>query len=406
MTTPRTASTLVLCSSHPRPVVRTLAALSILAASLLPPGCHRHPGTLAALPIPGARALGGPGEAPGQFIKPRAIAKDATTLWVVDRSGRIQRLDPETGHCLQFFRLPATTLGFPVNVRVYPSPAGDGAPALWVPDTHFQRVLVFALPPMPTHTPGGPDAPAQEVSPPLLAQFGAAGEGPGQFIYPTDILVLTEPDGQTLNRVWVSEYGGNDRVQIFDASLKPLTAFGHFGAPGEDVARPAQAPPTGDVAFQRPQSMVYDPRSGQVIIADSVNHRLGFFTKDGAWVRWLGGNSTPGGSEPPLAAPPPASGQAPPDAPETSSVSGGTLELKHPRGLKLLDDGTLLVVEFGAARLTRVDLQTGRAIQSWGRAGRGEGELAEPWAVEVIGKRAYVVDALNHRLVTFEMDLK
>ena len=43
----------------------------------------------------------------------------------------------------------------------------------------------------------------------LRTTFGDYGEELGEFIYPTDIA----RDGQ--GRLWVSEYGGNDRIQVF-----------------------------------------------------------------------------------------------------------------------------------------------------------------------------------------------
>jgi len=60
-----------------------------------------------------------------------------------------------------------------------------------------------------------------------------------------------------------------------------------------------------------------------------------------------------------------------------------------------------MVSEFGGGRVQRIDVKTGESLGSWGRAGRGEGELAEPWALAVLGGRTFVVDSANNRLVGF-----
>jgi hypothetical protein len=342
-----------------RPVLRAAwAAILFLAVVAIPACDERHTDDR---PLPSSRQIGRPGDDPGAFVKPRAIASDGSTLWVVDRSGRVQRLDPFTGFCLQILRLPEQTLGFPTGLTIAPSPTGDGRPALWVPDTHYHRVLVYLIPDAPPR-PDPERAPTVEaIDPKPIAQFGRYGSGPGEFTYPTSVAVHTREDGKTIDRVYVTEYGGNDRVQIFDAALKPIGAFGRFGE--------GRSP--GETEFQRPQMVIVQAQPPRLIISDSINHRLGVFQLDGTLERWIDG------------------------------TAGGAMPLRHPRGLRLLDDGTLLIVEFGRNQVRRINLADGTTLNRWGRGGRGPGELAEPWAVEVIGDEAFVVDAMNHRVLEF-----
>jgi DNA-binding beta-propeller fold protein YncE len=184
------------------------------------------------------------GAGPDEVVYPRAIdysAKD-DTFFVVDRLGRVQQID-RGGRYLGEFAMPQTRLGKPVGVTVGP----DGN--LYIPDTHYQRVMVYK----PDGTP--------------VRQWGEAGTGPGQFTYPTDIAFDAK------GNVFVSEYGDGARVQVFDKVGTYLYAFGRFGK--------------GDGEFSRPQSMLIE---GDVVyVTDACNHRIAVFRTDGTFVRNMGG---------------------------------------------------------------------------------------------------------------------
>jgi hypothetical protein len=209
------------------------------------------------------------------------------------------------------------------------------------------------------------------------------------MIFPSGVELQLAPDGRRITRVYVTEFGGNDRVNIFTPSPAPdadgrptftwLSSFGFSAAASE--AR------VTDIAFQRPQtvhmipSRVMAPDLHQrLVVIDSINHRLGLFDLDGTLLRWIG-------------------------------IEGQFL---HPRGLTVLPDQTALLVEFGANRVTHIDLQPlltdpasadasvvepGRILARWGQPGHGVGELAEPWAIAVLGREGFIADAMNHRLV-------
>ena len=271
------------------------------------------------------------GTGPGEVVYPRAITYDscADQFYVIDRTAHVQRLDHD-GHCLRDWQMPEWKLGKPVGASVGP----DGN--LWVPDTHYHRVVVYS-----------PDGK-------MLSTFGSEGFGDGQFELPTDIAF--DDAGGSL-KVFVSEYGGNDRVQVFDAAWHKLYQFGRFG--------------TGDGEFSRPQSILID--HGLVYITDACNHRIVVFKTDGTFVRNMG------------------------------SVGAGLGQFRFPFGLDEDREGHLIVCEFGNNRVQMVDKETGRGLKSWGTAGREPGQLAYPWGVAVDkDDRVVAVDAGNNRLQVFE----
>ncbi|MEO1129731.1 MAG: hypothetical protein AAFX05_08510 [Planctomycetota bacterium] len=325
---------LVLSSSS-----RTRVPFVLLAVLLV--GCDRQPPSGESLP--NAEVIATRGLAPGQCIKPRGIASDGTALWVVDKTDRVQRIEPGVPVTIAF-QLPETTRGNPVGITVGP----DGL--IYVADTHQHRVLVLQPQPGGTAT--------------LKSEFGTYGEGPGQFIYPTDVAIVPGEDGESVGRIYVAEYGGNDRISVFDSAFAYLFSFGAPGA-GEGVE------------FHRPQSIAHDPSSNELIVVDATNHRIGRFDLDGALVAWLGAGGAERGAE------------------------LGSFD--YPWGMEVLPDGRALIAEFGNNRVQLIDLATGDGLGAWGLAGRGVGELASPWAVAVIGRTAYVADSLNHRVQSFRL---
>ncbi len=183
------------------------------------------------------------GNGPGQVVYPRAIAYAQTTdtFFLVDRAAHVQHLDRD-GKCLNNWFMPDFRQGKPVGLAVGP----DGN--LYVPDTHYHRVIVY--------DPSGKE----------LRRWGEKGTGPGQFIYPTDVKFDSK------GHVFVSEYGDNDRIQVFTTEGKLLYSFGKFG--------------TGDGEFSRPQTMVID--NDLIYLTDACNHRLCVFKTDGTFVRAMG----------------------------------------------------------------------------------------------------------------------
>lgn len=322
-------------------------------------------------PLDVLATLGGLGDTPGRFAFPRAIdvSADGRTLWVIDRSARVQRIDPESGRCLAIWKMPESELGKPVGFCVAPGRDEQDRwcdELLYIADTHYHRVMVYR-PPTVTRDELAPGAPLP--APVLVSQFGSYGQEPGQFILPTDIAVLHDAAAQKVERIYVGEYGGNDRITVFGGDHKLLFTFGHYGMGSQH-----EALDPGKVAFARPQSLMIEELDGKqlLIITDSANHRIGRFTLDGQLIGWFG-------------------------APEL--IGDGPGQFRFPFGLASLHDGTALVSEFGGNRIQRIDLRTGEGLGVWGRAGRGDGEVATPWALAVLGRRTYIVDSGNNRVL-------
>jgi len=290
------------------------------------------------------RVLGEPGRAPGQLMYPRGIAAARGQLWVVDKGARVQRIDPATGRGERLFETPKHDNGKPTGLMLAPMPGEAGRLGLYVADTHEHRVLIYDVE-------GGSDEPA-------LA-FGSFGTEGGQFTYPTDIAVLTDDAGK-VQRIYVSEYGGNDRVSVFSPELEFLFAFGTFGVAHEEDNAEHR------VVFDRPQSIAIDPAARELIVADACNHRVGRFTLEGEHLAWFGG--------------------------------GASDLFRYPYGLELLDGRMALITEFGGNRVSVLDLASGEVVRRLGEPGREAGQLASPWGAVVIGNEAFVLDSGNNRI--------
>lgn len=329
-------------------------------------GCGERVATPGA-PIEVRATLGEVGSSPGQFSYPRAmdaqVDDDGEWLWVIDKLGRVQKIDAQTGACAAWWRMPEIVLGKPTGVTVGPaagpgvSDADRGRDVLWTVDTHYHQVLLYD--PLDI----GPST-REAHEPRVLARFGSFGEEPGQFVYPTDVALLRDARGR-VERIYVTEYGGNDRITCLDAEFNVLFTFGEFGS----SASPDQ------IEFNRPQSIGIEAGRGELVIADACNHRIGRFTLDGALIAWIG-------------------------SPETAGSGAG--QFRYPWGLYLPGDGTALVVEQQGARVQHIDLGTGESLGLYGRAGFGPGELVTPWAITMIGTRAYVLDSGNNRIFGFD----
>lgn len=328
-------------------VSRPFQALASMAVALAVAGCGGESGDASGRPLEVVATIGSVGLWPGQFATPRAIDTDGSALWVIDKAARVQKIDAASGEPLVEWKTPRHENGMPVGVTCTTL---AGRRVVMVADTHESRVLVY----------GPGEDPKAEA--PIVAEFGSYGTGPGQFIYPTDVVVVEDPAFGT--RVYVSEYGGDDRVSVFNERFEFQFAFGRFG--------------TGDhpteIEFNRPQSMVFDEVNRELVVVDACNHRIGRFTPDGALIAWIG-------------------------SPESAGAELG--HFKYPYSLALLDDGTALVVEYENGRVQRIDMKTGRGLETYGRPGRGVGELVTPWSIVLIDRTAYVLDTGNNRVQVF-----
>ena len=344
--------------------VRLCGPIVVALAGLLMPGCSRPPP--AGGPLSVLASLGEVGDSPGQFSYPRCLASDGSQLWVIDKQAWVQRVDPRTGECTLGWRMPEFVNGKPCGVSTF-TPSG-GATRVYIADTHYHRVMIYD----PVVNPGKD---TQRGAGRLVASFGTYGEGDGQFVFPTDVAILPTDDGKGVARLYVSEYGGHDRVSVYEPVPGSTPgderdfvfkfAFGRFGSgSGEPVE------------FSRPQSVEIDRAAHELVITDACNHRVGRFTYDGKLIAWIGG-------------------------PDQAGVGVG--QMKFPYGLVLLGDGTAMVAEYGGNRVQRFDLATGASLGIYGQTGRRAGDLATPWGITTIKDRVYILDSGNNRVQVIAM---
>lgn len=129
-------------------------------------------------------------------------------------------------------------------------PAGvayDKAGRLLISDTGNNRLLVFQ-------------------GEKLVAEVGKEGNAPGEFREPRGIAL----DSQ--ERIIVCD-SGNSRIQIFDRELKPIAVFG----------KPSSDDDKSPGTFAGPSGVTTDDRDN-IIVADTHNHRLQIFDRDGKFL--------------------------------------------------------------------------------------------------------------------------
>lgn len=205
---------------------------------------------------------------------------------------------------------------------------------LLVADTHYYRMLVFSL--------DGTRLTDREIG-------GTAGRNPGEFAFVTD--AVADRHGC----YYIGEYGDSDRIQKFAPDGSFLTQWGGTGRDPEK--------------FVRPQSLVVD--GDTLWIADSCNHRIQRYDISEDTPRWM----------------------------ETWGSAGTEPGQYHyPYDLVVLDNGDLLICEYGNQRIQRVS-PDGQPIAVWGSPGFEIGQLYQPWGLVVDSlDRMHVLDSNNHRV--------
>ena len=301
-----------------RVVLRALLALLLVIAI----GCGRT--AAPALPVREAHAWAMPPD--GAVIPaPRSVAIGPNDeVFALDTAGRVLVFDQD-GALLRQWRMPEVAVGKPEGVCVL----SDGR--VVVCDTHYGRLVIF-------------DQQGKE-----LGRIGRTGRGPGEFIYPVGITRDDDDD------IYVCEYGGNDRVQKFNARGEFVLAFGSFG--------------TGPGAFQRPSGIAW--RGGTLYVADAINNRIQAFSGEGKFLGVVGDGTGPA--------------------------------LYYPYGIVIGRDGALYIVEYGAGRLDKIS-PDGRLLGAYGTSGRGDGQLSTPWGLAVDSKmRVRIADTGNRRIVELKL---
>ena len=268
--------------------------------------------------------IGSRGTGLGQFTKPRSLALDRQdNLYVVDMTGRVQKFSPR-GELITSWRMPETDLGKPKGM------CRDAKGDIVVVEPHYQRVNHFA-----------PDGT-------LVEQWGSHGTNVGQLTLPRSAVVDSRGD------IFVSEYTTVDRVQGFSASgHRPIIVFGKPG--------------TGDGEFNRAEGLGVDAQD-RIYVADSCNHRIQIFTRDGKWLKTYG---RPG---------------------------RGLGELSYPYDVQVDRAGRQYVCEFGNSRI-QVFGPNNEPLEIIGGPGSKPGQFNNPWAIALDSHgNLFVADAGNHRV--------
>lgn len=308
-----------------RPTRRAFARACVSALAVTAVGGCGGTGTSTPERVWGIR-----GTKPGWLSKPRVAAFDSDdNLYVADLTDRIQVFDRD-GKFLRHWTMPSLNVDGPSGLTV------DRLGRVLVADTHFYRVIVY------------------DRSGQFLQQIGTGIQGysPGLFGYPTDTAI------DSAGNFYVSEYGDNDRIQVFSPEGQWLRQWGGHGyEPG---------------LFLRPRAMAIDADDA-IYVADSCNHRIQVFDTRGGLVRMWGER----GREP---------GQ-----------------MSYPYDIALGPDGSLYVCEYGNSRVQKFD-RFGRSLGLWGSPGRGPGQLNNPWALAVDSTGAVsAIDSNNHRVQRFRL---
>jgi DNA-binding beta-propeller fold protein YncE len=183
----------------------------------------------------------------------------------------------------------------------------------------------------------------------VVGKHGSQGDQPGQFVYP--VALTQDPNGF----YYVCEYGGGDRVQKFDVEGNLILQFGGFGSE--------------DGEFQRPSGIVW--LNKKVYIADAINNRIQVFSDSGEFLEILG-------------------------APDSLPA------LHYPYDLAKTPDGNLMTVEYGACRITKLDL-TGKILGRFGSPGTDSNQFITPWGLAINKQgNVFVADTGNRRFVELE----
>lgn len=271
------------------------------------------------------KVFGATGLSPGEFSYPRAISVSPVDgcVFVVDKTARVQRFSPDGEYQTQW-RMPEYADGKPTGIYV------DARGLVWVADTHYARVIVS-------------DREGREQF-----RFGSRGEGPGQFIFPTNVVIDRE------GVIYVGEYGENSRISRFSPERKYLGCFADKNS--------------GDAWVERPQALALD-ENGVLWVADACRHRICRYDRNSGKLLSAFG-----------------------------SAGSGLSNFNYPYGMALEHHGTLLVADRCNNRLVRYD-RSGKPLATWGTPGRAPGQIQQPWAV-AIGKndRLYCLDSWNNRV--------
>lgn len=277
-------------------------------------------------------ALGTKGIKEGEFNMPAGVAVDSSgNLYVLDTgNNRIQRISPE-GKALGEIGDGAGSgqgqLSGPLRMTF------DHEGNLWVADTENHRLQSF-------------DSQGK-----FLDEMGSLGQDPGQFSKPCGIAF--DPNGN----MWVADTY-NHRIQKFGPGGKNVL----MTLPTDD-----NSPSNLKEKFDTPWGVACDPL-GNVYVADTNNHRIQRFTREGIWLSSWGSAGTELG------------------------------KFNRPTDVLVDRDQNVFVVDSGNNRIQKFTPQ-GIALLEWGTHGEQARQFSNPQQMaEGPDGTLYIADPGNNRV--------
>jgi len=175
-----------------------------------------------------------------------------------------------------------------------------------------------------------------------------------------DVGCFTWPRGISVNEdgeIVVAD-SSNHRIQVFDGHGEFLRQFGQYGQ--------------ADGEFDCLAGVCVNKNNGQIVIADRYNHRIQIFTSQGGWIRSFG---------------------------EEGYWDG---QMSYPWGVACAPDGNIFVCDKENHRV-QVFHPNGTFMYSFGRLGCDDGCFENPHYVSVSedGEKVVVSDSGNHRIQLF-----
>jgi len=213
---------------------------------------------------------------------------------------------------------------------------------LYVSDTYNHRLQIFRV---------AEQAPAGSLLR-FAKAIGRKGTGPAEFDRPGALALDAQGNLFAID-------GGNARVQVFDANLRFVRAFGEAG--------------DGDGQLLTPLDIAVAPAGDVVYVVDGEQRRIQAFDRDGRFLFAAGR-----GRE--VTVPPQSPGY-----------------FLFPFGVAIASDGQLYVTDCGDHAVQRFDAR-GRSIGAWGTFGGVDGQLNQPRQIAIDARgRVIVLDFVDRR---------
>ncbi len=196
-------------------------------------------------------------------------------------------------------------------------------------------------------------------------KWGDPGQGVGQYQNPTAIALFNDPFGVS---TLLFADTNNHRIRSYTWNGMFVDKWGEEGdGPGQ---------------FRYPQGVAVNSR-GEVVIADSGNHRIQVTTGSADNLRELPGQFRF----------------------EFGRRGAGPGELVEPAGVAVDQDDNIYVADAGNHRIQKFDAQ-GRFLAAWGGPGRETGRFDRPTglAIDRARKWIYVTDTDNGRVQKLDLE--